>query len=199
MFDESSPEYGRNLQNMQNMMGETSDLYDLVQSTGHYFDWSDEETSLRLLQGVLLSMVGVSAAVYFIPFHLICLGGGVTMFMINTRFAKYLVKELTPMLTQLNQQILPWVIQQNEKIETYIQEHDRIQDISLYENQRWSNEASAFTSHVSISSVCVGGVWLLTHPFLSLSSCSRMNVERGRIIREVRNGLPSDRTRYHPL
>lgn len=150
MFDESSPEYGRNLQNMQNMMGETSDLYDLVQSTGHYFDWSDEETSLWLLQGVLLSMVAVSAAVYFIPFHLICLGGGVAMFMSNTRFAKYLVKELAPMLAQLNQKIVPWVIQQNAIVKAVIQHQDHIQEISMYENQRWSTELDAFTSHVSI-------------------------------------------------
>ncbi|SAL99082.1 hypothetical protein [Absidia glauca] len=148
MFDESSPEYGRNLQNMQNMMGETSDLYDLVQSTGHYFDWSDEETSLWLLQGVLLSMVGVSAAVYFIPFHLICLGGGVAMFMLNTRFAKYLVKELGPMLTQLNHKVVPWVIQQNALVKAVIQQQDHFQEISLYENQRWSTELDAFTSHL---------------------------------------------------
>ncbi|KAI8336193.1 integral peroxisomal membrane peroxin-domain-containing protein [Chlamydoabsidia padenii] len=148
MFDETSPEYGRNLQNMQNMMGETSDVYDLVQSHGHYFDWSDEDTSLKILQGVLLSMVGLSAAIYFIPFHLICLVGGVSMFMVNTRFCKYLVKELNPMLVQLNQQLMPWVRQQDEMMENYTQPHDHILEISIYENQRWSKEDLDFTSHL---------------------------------------------------
>ncbi|ORZ13955.1 integral peroxisomal membrane peroxin-domain-containing protein [Absidia repens] len=148
MFDDSSPEYGRNLQNMQNMMGETSDLYDLVQAHGHYFDWSDEETSLKLLQGVLLSMVGLSVAVYYIPFHLICLAGGVGMFTINTRFCKYLVKELLPMFSQLGDQLMPWVLQQNRKMETLIQDQEQLREISLYENQRWSSEHSDFTSHV---------------------------------------------------
>ncbi|CAO3589485.1 unnamed protein product [Absidia cylindrospora] len=148
MFDDSSPEYGRNLQNMQNMMGETSDLYDLVQAHGHYFDWSDEETSLKLLQGVLLSMVGLSVAIYFIPFHLICLAGGVGMFTINTRFCKYLVKELLPMVSQLGDQLMPWVLQQNRNMETLIRDQEQLRDISLYENQRWSNEYSDFTSHL---------------------------------------------------
>ncbi|KAI8098925.1 integral peroxisomal membrane peroxin-domain-containing protein [Halteromyces radiatus] len=140
VFDETSPEYGRNLQNMQNMMGETSDLYDLVQSHAHYFDWSDEQMSLHILQGVLVSMVVVSLAVYFIPFHLICLIGGVGMFMINTRFCKYLLKEWVPTLTLLIEGLMPWMEKQNRKLEHFIQDQDRVREISLYENQCLSNQ-----------------------------------------------------------
>ncbi|CAO3653042.1 unnamed protein product [Cunninghamella echinulata] len=148
VFDESSPEYGRNLQNMQNMMGETSDLYDMVTSYAHYFDWSDEEKTLGLLQTVLVSMVILFFTVYMIPFHLICLVGGISAFMINTRFVKYLLKELTPIFIRLGEQMMPWLQHENRKMEQFMKDRYRIQEFSIYENQRWSNEKNDFSSHL---------------------------------------------------
>lgn len=149
VFDESTPEYGRNLQNMQNMMGETSDLYDLVTSYSNYFDWSDEEVSLRILQIALFSTALLSLAIYFVPFNIICLVGGVSMFMINTRFAKYLMKELTPIFIRLGEQMMPWLQKESQKMDEFMKEQYRYKEISVYENQRWSDKTKEFSSNVS--------------------------------------------------
>ncbi|CAO3650317.1 unnamed protein product [Cunninghamella blakesleeana] len=148
VFDESAPEYGRNLQNMQNMMGESSDLYDLVTSYSSYFDWSDEEVSLGILQAAFFSMIFISFAVYFVPFHIICLIGGVSMFMMNTRFAKYLMKELGPIFIRLGEQMMPWLQKEGEKTDTFMKEQYRFKEISVYENQRWSDTTKEYSSNL---------------------------------------------------
>ncbi|ORX63191.1 hypothetical protein DM01DRAFT_1379710 [Hesseltinella vesiculosa] len=148
VFDETSPEYGRNLQNMQNMMGESSDMYDIVQAHAYLWDWSDEDLCGQLIVGVLLSMVLVSAAVYFVSFRTICLVGGVSMFLGNTRFAKHLISELAPLLLPLTKQRLLQLSTRQHTIKLHVQQQLALHEVSLYENQRWSDEKKAFTAHL---------------------------------------------------
>ncbi|KAF7723525.1 hypothetical protein EC973_001900 [Apophysomyces ossiformis] len=135
--DESSPEYLRNLQNLQNMMGETSDLYDAVAAQAHLFDWSNEEETLRLLQLLLLSTFVLSISIWFVPLNIVFLVGGISVFLSNTRFVKYVAKELLPSLLEYSQSQMDTVLEKYHDFEQQLQDHDRIQEISLYENQRW--------------------------------------------------------------
>ncbi|KAI8391591.1 integral peroxisomal membrane peroxin-domain-containing protein [Radiomyces spectabilis] len=136
-FDESSPEYLRNMQNLQNMMGEMSDVYDLVMVNMQYVNWSDEEQTMRLLQLVLVSLVGLSLVGWLIPLNWICLVAGVAVFLINTRFAKYAMKELLPPLIEFGQCQMNNTLAQYNEYEKRVTSEQQIQQVSLYENQRW--------------------------------------------------------------
>lgn len=137
--DESSPEYMRNMQNLQNMMGEISDIYDTIAGYAHYFDWSSEADTIRVLQLVLLSTVGVSLVAWFVPLNIIFLVAGVSVFLVNTRFAKHLIKQLLPLTVEYGQTKMEMAAQWYAQLEKQVDEQGRIREISLFENQRWSS------------------------------------------------------------
>lgn len=145
-FDENSPEYLKNMQNLQNMMGEMSDLYDLIASHSHFVDWSSETETMRVFQAVLVSLVLLSFIVFFIPLNLLFLAGGVSMFLLNTRFAKFILKEMLPQLTDIGQSQLSAVIQWYTQIEKKLDDQANLRELSLYENQRWWS-GSGFIPH----------------------------------------------------
>lgn len=136
-FDESSPEYLKNMQNLQNMMGEVSDIYDLVAANAHYFDWSSEADTMRVLQAVLLSMIGLLGLVWFIPFNIIYLVSGISVFLMNTRFAKYCIKEILPYVLKFGEARMECAARWYSKLEKQLEKQERVRLVSLYENQRW--------------------------------------------------------------
>ncbi|KAG0174449.1 peroxisome- protein [Apophysomyces sp. BC1015] len=135
--DESSPEYMRNLQNLQNMMGETSDAYDAIVAHWHHFDWSNEAETLRLLQIVLLSTLVMSVGIWFVPLNLVFLVGGVSMFLSNTRYVKYVTKEMMPSVFEYGQNQLGAALERFSEFEKRLEDEGKVQESSLYENQRW--------------------------------------------------------------
>ncbi|KAI8140449.1 integral peroxisomal membrane peroxin-domain-containing protein [Fennellomyces sp. T-0311] len=138
---ENSPEYLRNMQNLQNMMGEVSDAYDAVASNLHFVDWSSEATTWLVLQLVLLSTVGIVVMLWFVPLHLLFLSGGISLFMSNTRFAKYCVREFSPYLIQYGKARLQVASQWYTEFEKQVDEQERVREVSLFENQRWWSES----------------------------------------------------------
>ena len=148
-FDEASPEYLKNMQNLQNMMGEMSDLYDLCATNAHHFDWSSEADTMRIFQGALISLFGLCLGIWFIPMNIIFLVGGVALFMINTRFAKYVLQEVSPQVAQIGQSQMDAAVNWYTQVEKKLDDQASTQEMSLYENQRWWS-GSGFLPHVSV-------------------------------------------------
>ncbi|KAI7875153.1 hypothetical protein K492DRAFT_136830 [Lichtheimia hyalospora FSU 10163] len=149
---EGSPEYLRNMQNLQNMMGEISHLYDTASAYQHYIDWSDEKLTLSILQATLASAVALGVIVWWIPLRLCALVGGCSLFLANTRFAKYCWRELGPdamiyaqemfhgasnSYTERQQHQQPLKHVQQSQEQGTGQNNDEQVQVSLYENQRW--------------------------------------------------------------
>lgn len=149
-IDETSPEYLRNMQNLQNMMGEVSDLYDAAVANMHYIDWSNEAETMRLLQLVLASTLGLALLVWFVPFHMICLVGGLSLFMVNTRFAKIILQEFLPHAVEYGQTQLDLATQWYTQLEKQHSQASRVHETSLFENQRWWT-GSGFAPQVTTS------------------------------------------------
>ncbi|KAI7906154.1 Peroxin/Dysferlin domain-containing protein [Cokeromyces recurvatus] len=153
--DEASPEYLKNMQNLQNMMGEMSDLYDLIASKSHYVDWSSEAVTMRVFQFALISFVFIMMLVWFIPLNIIFLIAGITLFLLNTRFAKFVLKEILPQLTEVGQTQINSILHWYTQIEKRLDEQSNVKELSLYENQRWWPE-SGFIPHTLSSE---RGLW----------------------------------------
>ena len=146
-FDESSPEYLRNMQNLQNMMGELSDVYDLIASQQYWVDWSDEQRTSSVFQLAVLSCIPTFLLVWFVPFQYLCLMAGIGLFMLNARFMKFLIKECMPYLTELGQEGYQKLTSYFAQVEHHLDQQEAQKEISLYENQRWWPE-SGFIPHV---------------------------------------------------
>ncbi|KAI9258151.1 integral peroxisomal membrane peroxin-domain-containing protein [Phascolomyces articulosus] len=138
---ENSPEYLRNMQNLQNMMGEVSDGYDAVVNNMHFVDWSSEATTWFILQMVILSSIGLIFVIWFVPLHLLALQAGITVFMSNTRFAKYCMREFSPYLINYAKARLQIATEWYTEFEKQVDEQERVREVSLYENQRWWSES----------------------------------------------------------
>lgn len=147
-FDEASPEYLKNMQNLQNMMGEMSDLYDLCASNAHHFDWSSEADTMRIFQGALISLALLCLGIWFVPLNIIFLVGGIGLFLINTRFAKFVLKEMLPQVAEIGQAQMDSAIQWYTQVEKKLDDQANFKELSLYENQRWWS-GSGFIPHVS--------------------------------------------------
>ncbi|KAI8987361.1 integral peroxisomal membrane peroxin-domain-containing protein [Mycotypha africana] len=153
--NENSPEYLRNLQNLQNMMGEMSDLHDFIVSKCHYIDWSNESETVFIFQLALLTLLAFSLIISFVSLQSIFLVGGITVFLINTRFAKYILKHLTTAVTEKRKSDLlkPATailrgFQKSYVIQQLNQQENEVLEISLFENQRWWPDIEAFASQM---------------------------------------------------
>ncbi|GAN02229.1 peroxisomal Pex24-like protein [Mucor ambiguus] len=146
-FDEASPEYLKNMQNLQNMMGEMSGLYDLVASKSHLVDWSSETETMRFFQGTLISLGAMASVIWFVPLNTIFLVGGVAMFLLNTRFAKFVLKEMLPQVAEIGQSQVNSAVQWYTQVEKRLDDQANVKEQSLYENQRWWS-GSGFVPHM---------------------------------------------------
>lgn len=134
---DASAEYVSNLQNIQNMMGEFSELYDWILAQSVHFNWTSESETLRILHLTLLSSVVLGIILYMVPIHLIFLTLGLITFGLNTRFAKHVLRELGPFLTQFSQQKTDEWVHWYANMEQKLQKQEVLEEISVFENQRW--------------------------------------------------------------
>jgi hypothetical protein len=138
LVSDGSPEYMKNLQNIQNSMGEVSDAYDwIMMQHSNHFNWSSATESSFTVQALVVFSLLLGIIIYFIPINMIFLFLGLTVYSINTRFAKYVMRELKPYMIQ-------WIKTQVEDIKQWYSDfvnklgnQERTLEISVYENQRW--------------------------------------------------------------
>jgi hypothetical protein len=134
---DASAEYVSNLQNIQNMMGEFSEVYDWIIAQSTHFNWSSESETTRILHLILFSSALLGIVLYIMPIHLIFLSLGLAVYGLNTRFSKHVLKELMPYLIQFGEQKSEECINWYVDLETRLQKQNELEEISVFENQRW--------------------------------------------------------------
>ncbi|KAI8884082.1 hypothetical protein K501DRAFT_218157 [Backusella circina FSU 941] len=135
---DESPEYVRNLQNIQNTMGEYSDVYDWIVSKSNHVNWTSEDETMRILQFIIGYSLLLFVITYAIPLNILFLMLGVSVFMVNTQSAKHVVRELKPYLIQSSKRKVQGVKEWYENMEERLENMDNLEEITVYENQRWS-------------------------------------------------------------
>ncbi|KAG0284149.1 hypothetical protein BGZ96_011476 [Linnemannia gamsii] len=85
--------YLSNLQHIQNMMGDVSDAHDAILPMFKHLDWSDEAEAIMIVQGTMAAFVGMSLAMWFIPWRWVFMIGGASGMLANSPWGKVVVKE----------------------------------------------------------------------------------------------------------
>jgi hypothetical protein len=135
---DESPEYVRNLQNIQNTMGEYSDVYDWIVSKSDHINWTSEDETMKILQLIMAYSLLLFVVTHVFSLNILLLISGVFVFVINTQSAKYVVRELKPYLIQSSQRKVQSVKEWYENLENRLENMDDLEEITVYENQRWS-------------------------------------------------------------
>ncbi|RUS14673.1 integral peroxisomal membrane peroxin-domain-containing protein, partial [Endogone sp. FLAS-F59071] len=138
-FDETSPEYLKNLQNIQNMMGEFTDAYDAIVFHSKHFNWTADggDETLRILQVLLFALVGLSLIMWWVPWGLVFAFTGACVFLGNTQFSKQLAKQALPVLLENGQNMIDGLNNLLRVFEEKAKYQCSVTVMSLYENQRW--------------------------------------------------------------
>ncbi|KAJ3090599.1 peroxisome- protein [Quaeritorhiza haematococci] len=128
-------QYLKNMQFIQNFMGQFADLHDTAREKSKILDWSDEEETVRILKLVVISMFGVIFLVRLVPVNYIMLVVGVAAFLQNTALFRAASTTLPPVLMKNLQENI-------DTIRDAIAAASRGQSgstvtVSLFENQRW--------------------------------------------------------------
>lgn len=134
---DESPEYLKNLQNIQNTMGEFSDMYDWIMMQANQFNWSSEEKTMRILQLLIISSLLISSVLYIVPIKFIFLTFGLLVYGLNTRFAKYVISEVHPYMAQFGKRNTMALLEWYADLEKRLENQYCLQEISVFENQRW--------------------------------------------------------------
>lgn len=119
------------------MMGEFSEMYDWIVAQSIHFNWTSESKTMRMLHLILFSSLVLGIVLYMVPIHLIFLSLGLIMYGLNTQFAKHVLQELKPYLTQFGQQKSNEWVNWYVDVENKLQKQQELEEISVFENQRW--------------------------------------------------------------
>jgi len=137
---EVSPEYLRNFQNIQNLMGEFVDTYDWITAYFNQYNGSSEsEVSVLLLQ-LLLITITLSILVYLIPIKAIFLTLGISVYVSNTQFIKCMIRQLKPYVVQSTQRKVECIRVGYHALEDRCQQLDSHKEVSVYQNEGWSED-----------------------------------------------------------
>jgi len=95
----------------------------------------------------------LASVIWFVPLNAIFLVGAVAMFLLNTRFAKFVLKEMLPQIAEIGQSQVDSAVQWYTQVEKRLDDQANVKEQSLYENQRWWS-GSGFVPHVSVLTLC---------------------------------------------
>ncbi|KAG0089929.1 hypothetical protein BGZ93_009585 [Podila epicladia] len=90
-------QYLSNLQHIQNMMGDISDAHDVLKPMFSHLDWSDEAEAIMIVQATMAAFVGMSLAMWFVPWRWVFMLGGAGGMLANSPWGKVVTKELVPL------------------------------------------------------------------------------------------------------
>ncbi|ORE12239.1 hypothetical protein BCV71DRAFT_191390 [Rhizopus microsporus] len=137
---DDSPEYLRNLQNIQNSMGEVSDAYDWIVEQSSHIDWSSEQETVHILQLLVASIFMTCIVAIFVPLNMIFLSAGLFVYASNTRFAKYIMKELQPYMIQSGKRYVKSWHDWYKQSESILDRELSTGEVSIFENQVWTSD-----------------------------------------------------------
>lgn len=123
------------MQNIQNVMAQVSDVFDLGYNVYKMIDWSNPALTQDVLGVVLLSMIGTLVLVALVPLNIIALVGGVGAFVANTALVKAASVTLAPVFVRNIQDRVNHVkaLIANARVSG----QDAVIDCVTFENQRW--------------------------------------------------------------
>ncbi|KAG5460300.1 MAG: integral peroxisomal membrane peroxin-domain-containing protein [Olpidium bornovanus] len=128
--------YKRNLQHIQNSMGQYVDLYDALNGQYKMLDWSDEQVTLAVTKFIIVT-IPLSVVLFWVfPLKLVLLVGGLYPFVANTVVLRAAVSTLVPYLEGHIRDKLRNVRKSIEKRVSIGTCRERRQ-VRLYEAQRW--------------------------------------------------------------
>ncbi|KAI9256897.1 integral peroxisomal membrane peroxin-domain-containing protein [Sporodiniella umbellata] len=142
---DGSPEYLRNLQNIQNLMKDTANVYDWAVTQSSYINWSSEQQTTHILQCLVIALLFTGPVALLVSLRTLFLFAGIFFYMSQTRFAKHMLKELMPYLIQSGQRRFSewqaWYaqLQTDPALE---------QQASIFENQVWTPDFGYITDPV---------------------------------------------------
>lgn len=119
------------------MMGEFNELYDWITFQSKHFNWTCELETIRVLQAILAISFGFAFILYFIPINIIFLFSGLMVYGANTRFSKYMLRELQPYMVQSGKRKVAGLKEWYMTLESKLENQEHLKEISVYENQRW--------------------------------------------------------------
>ncbi|KAG0295242.1 hypothetical protein BGZ98_001449 [Dissophora globulifera] len=90
-------QYLSNLQHIQNMMGDISQAHDALKPLFKHLDWSDEAEAVMIVQGIMAAFVGMSLAMWFVPWRWVFMLGGAGGMLANSPWGKVVIKEMIPL------------------------------------------------------------------------------------------------------
>ncbi|KAG0196967.1 hypothetical protein BGX28_009524 [Mortierella sp. GBA30] len=94
-------QYLSNLQHIQNMMGDISDAHDVIKPLFKHLDWSDEAEAIMIVQVTMVAFVGMSLAMWFVPWRMVFMIGGASGMLANSPWGKIVVKECGPLMKDI--------------------------------------------------------------------------------------------------
>jgi len=89
-------QYLRNMQFIQNAMGDFADVRDEIVRANHFLDWTDSEKTFNILKAACLSSIATIFILRYIPFNYVMLALGVGLFLGNSAFMKGLCVSVLP-------------------------------------------------------------------------------------------------------
>jgi hypothetical protein len=93
-----SLQYLKNMQFIQNHMGIFADGYDEVQTHKKLVDWRDEEETMHLVYYIVFSMAAAVVVSRLVPINILCLFGGLSLFIKNTALFQAASQTLQPVV-----------------------------------------------------------------------------------------------------
>ncbi|KAG0767404.1 hypothetical protein G6F16_002807 [Rhizopus arrhizus] len=135
-----SPEYLRNLQNIQNSMGDISDAYDWIVAQSRQIDWSSESQTAHMLQCLAVLVVLMGPVALFVSLRIVFLSAGLSFYANQTRFVKCIVKELTPYMLQSGKRCMRSWRQWYLDLEASFDRQSETGQVSVIENQMWVSD-----------------------------------------------------------
>lgn len=153
MSGNTSPEYRKNLQNIQNTMGEFSDVHDMLL---HYAQhWSRSDTPMaQFRQLLVVSSLVTFILVSIIPLNYVFLFAGLAVFFANTRFAKALMHLIQQDRRFFKKIISPLNAFQPPTSDSNEPSSITTRIVSIFENQRSYDGGNHFVSKVCDETMC---------------------------------------------
>lgn len=133
-----------------------ADGYDDLQANQYLFDWSDEDRTMDLMKYAIISMFAAVVIVQVVPVNIVCLVGGLAVFIMNTAIFRAAQTTFQPKVMQSIQQKVDFVRDTISSVSRASSRGNKIKKttVKIFENQvRWS-----FLGHNCVSSA--GGLVL---------------------------------------
>ncbi|TPX33078.1 hypothetical protein SmJEL517_g03903 [Synchytrium microbalum] len=130
----STGDYSKNMQFIQNSMGQFTDVHDAALEYMKIIDWSDENKTSLVLKMTVASALAALVVTRFIPTRFIFMVMGITPFLANAAFIRALI---TSMPTLLVAKITSYYNRGRDLLHKSSHPAGNLAVVEIYQNERW--------------------------------------------------------------